>query len=37
MRFEAKNAHIKGLVGHNFKNVSYTVATRHQNYVFAAS
>ena len=33
MRFEAKNAHIKGLIGKCFKNVPYTVAERHQNYM----
>ena len=33
MRFEAKNAHIKRLVGKNFKNVPKTVAERHQLYM----
>ena len=33
MRFEAKNAYIKSLVGKCFKNVPYTIAERHQNYM----
>ncbi len=33
MRFEGKNAFIKGLLGKNYKNVPYTVAHRHQNYM----
>ena len=33
MRFEAKNAYIKGLVGKNSKNLPYTIAERHQNYM----
>lgn len=33
MRFEAKNAYIKSLIGKNFKNIAYTVAERHQNYM----
>ena len=32
MRLEGKNAHIKKLVGKNFKNLQYTIATRHQRY-----
>ena len=33
MRFEAKNAYTKGLVGKCFKNLPYTIAERHQNYM----
>ncbi len=33
MRFEAKNAYVKSLIGKNFKNLQYTVAERHQNYM----
>ena len=33
MRFEAKNAHIKSMVGKNFKNLPYTIATKHQHYM----
>lgn len=33
MRFEAKNAQIKSFVGRNFKNLPYTVATKHQRYM----
>ncbi len=33
MRFEAKNAYIKSLIGKKFKNIAYTVAERHQNYM----
>lgn len=33
MRFEGKNAHIKRLAKQNFKNVPYSVATRHQDYM----
>ena len=33
MRFEAKNAYIKGLVGKNFKNLAYSIAQRHQNFM----
>ena len=33
MRFEAKNAYIKTLVGKNFKNLCYSIAERHQNYM----
>ena len=33
MRFEAKNHHLKMLVGLNFKNVPKTVATQHQYYM----
>ena len=33
MRLEGKNAYIKGLVGKNFKNLAYSIAQRHQNYM----
>jgi hypothetical protein len=33
MRLEAKNALVKGLIGKSFKNLSYTIAERHQNYM----
>lgn len=33
MRFEAKNHHIKQLVGLNFKNVPKSVASQHQYYM----
>ena len=32
MRFEAKNAQINSFVRRNFKNLPYTVATKHQCY-----
>ena len=33
MRFEAKNSYIKRLVGKIFKNLPYTIAECHQNYM----
>ena len=33
MRLEGKNAHIKQLVGKNFKNLPKSVAHRHQRYM----
>ena len=33
MQFEAKNAQIKSFVSRNFKNLPYTVATKHQQYM----
>ena len=33
MRFEAKNAQTKSIFSRNFKNLPYTVATKHQRYM----
>lgn len=33
MRFEGKNAHIKQLVGKNFKNLPKSLSQRHQRYM----
>lgn len=33
MRFEAKNSYFKSLPLRNFKNISKTIATRHQGYM----
>ena len=33
MRFEAKNNQVKKMIKGNFKNITKTVAERHQNYM----